>query len=169
MDEAILESNRRWFIKREWCCWYIPLLLDCWVLLACTYSVLLIGHYIVGVLEANFIEPAHDKQDFERSLLFIRLESRLKQMIMDYWFVIFIFFLEYFFFRPFNQLFVDYSCIWLFTKSDLNWCFRCWFSFNVLGVVLLVQVTTYLGIRMAAGICILRGLIVIKRMWWKRN
>ncbi|RDY06104.1 Protein MICRORCHIDIA 1, partial [Mucuna pruriens] len=25
-----------------------------------------------GVLEANFIEPAHDKQDFERSVLFIR-------------------------------------------------------------------------------------------------
>ncbi|KAI3451015.1 hypothetical protein Pfo_007680 [Paulownia fortunei] len=43
------------------------------------------GHGVVGVLEANFIEPAHDKQDFERSTLFIKLESRLKQMVADYW------------------------------------------------------------------------------------
>ncbi|GLT39197.1 hypothetical protein SLA2020_134030 [Shorea laevis] len=43
------------------------------------------GNGVVGVLEANFIEPAHDKQDFERSSLFVRLELRLKQMIMDYW------------------------------------------------------------------------------------
>ncbi|KAA8547441.1 hypothetical protein F0562_003694 [Nyssa sinensis] len=43
------------------------------------------GNGVVGVLEANFIEPAHDKQDFERSSLFIRLEMKLKQMIMDYW------------------------------------------------------------------------------------
>lgn len=45
------------------------------------------GNGVVGVLEANFIEPAHDKQDFERSSLFIRLETKLKQMLMDYWFV----------------------------------------------------------------------------------
>lgn len=38
-----------------------------------------------GVLEANFIEPAHDKQDFERTPLFIRLESKLRQIIVDYW------------------------------------------------------------------------------------
>ncbi|KAG5050882.1 hypothetical protein JHK87_003080 [Glycine soja] len=43
------------------------------------------GRCVVGVLEANFIEPAHDKQDFERSVLFIRLENKLKQMTMDYW------------------------------------------------------------------------------------
>ncbi|CAN4105574.1 unnamed protein product [Withania somnifera] len=43
------------------------------------------GNGVVGVLEANFIEPAHDKQDFERSSLFFKLESRLKQMVMDYW------------------------------------------------------------------------------------
>ncbi|PON71531.1 Histidine kinase-like ATPase, C-terminal domain containing protein [Parasponia andersonii] len=43
------------------------------------------GSGVVGVLEANFIEPAHDKQDFERSSLFIRLETRLKQMVNDYW------------------------------------------------------------------------------------
>ncbi|XP_054824316.1 protein MICRORCHIDIA 2-like isoform X2 [Prosopis cineraria] len=43
------------------------------------------GNGVVGVLEVNFVEPAHDKQDFERSLLFIRLESRLKQMTMEYW------------------------------------------------------------------------------------
>ncbi|XP_057420313.1 protein MICRORCHIDIA 1-like isoform X1 [Lotus japonicus] len=43
------------------------------------------GSGVVGVLEANFIEPAHDKQDFERSLLFVRLETKLKQMVNDYW------------------------------------------------------------------------------------
>ncbi|VFQ74044.1 unnamed protein product [Cuscuta campestris] len=43
------------------------------------------GNGVVGVLEANFIEPAHDKQDFERSTIFYRLETRLKQMIMEYW------------------------------------------------------------------------------------
>ncbi|XP_027179806.1 protein MICRORCHIDIA 2-like [Coffea eugenioides] len=43
------------------------------------------GNGVVGVLEANFIEPAHDKQDFERSSLFLKLEMRLKQMIFDYW------------------------------------------------------------------------------------
>ncbi|KAL8047340.1 hypothetical protein ABFX02_08G234400 [Erythranthe guttata] len=43
------------------------------------------GHGVVGVLEANFIEPAHDKQDFERSTLFVKLEMRLKQMVMEYW------------------------------------------------------------------------------------
>ncbi|KAL8047339.1 hypothetical protein ABFX02_08G234400 [Erythranthe guttata] len=44
------------------------------------------GHGVVGVLEANFIEPAHDKQDFERSTLFVKLEMRLKQMVMEYWY-----------------------------------------------------------------------------------
>ncbi|KAK2990451.1 hypothetical protein RJ640_011199 [Escallonia rubra] len=43
------------------------------------------GNGVVGVLETNFIEPAHDKQDFERSSVYFRLEMRLKQMIMEYW------------------------------------------------------------------------------------
>ncbi|KAG0522489.1 hypothetical protein BDA96_07G041500 [Sorghum bicolor] len=43
------------------------------------------GRSVVGVLEANFIEPAHDKQDFERTPLFIRLEARLRQIIIDFW------------------------------------------------------------------------------------
>ncbi|KAM0883788.1 hypothetical protein ACQ4PT_031413 [Festuca glaucescens] len=43
------------------------------------------GRSVVGVLEANFIEPAHDKQDFERTPLFIRLETKLRQIIIDYW------------------------------------------------------------------------------------
>jgi hypothetical protein len=38
-----------------------------------------------GVLEANFIEPAHDKQDFERTPLFLRLETKLRQIIVDFW------------------------------------------------------------------------------------
>ncbi|XP_015889908.2 protein MICRORCHIDIA 2 [Ziziphus jujuba] len=43
------------------------------------------GNGVIGVLEANFINPAHDKQDFERSSLFVRLETKLKQMVMEYW------------------------------------------------------------------------------------
>nr|AAK26024.1 unknown protein [Arabidopsis thaliana] len=43
------------------------------------------GNGVMGVLEANFIEPAHDKQDFERSSLFLRLEARLKRITSDYW------------------------------------------------------------------------------------
>ncbi|KAJ9683404.1 hypothetical protein PVL29_019125 [Vitis rotundifolia] len=40
---------------------------------------------VVGVLEANFIEPTHNKQDFEKTSPFQRLEDRLKQMTMEYW------------------------------------------------------------------------------------
>ncbi|CAN6201577.1 unnamed protein product [Urochloa humidicola] len=40
---------------------------------------------ISGVLEANFIRPTHDKQDFERTELFQRLETRLKDMALEYW------------------------------------------------------------------------------------
>ncbi|KAI3860639.1 hypothetical protein MKW98_017274 [Papaver atlanticum] len=43
------------------------------------------GRCAVGVLEANFIEPAHDKQDFERSAQFLRLETWLRQLIVKYW------------------------------------------------------------------------------------
>lgn len=38
-----------------------------------------------GVLEANFVEPAHDKQGFERTTVLARLESRLVQMQKTYW------------------------------------------------------------------------------------
>ncbi|WOL17514.1 protein MICRORCHIDIA 6 [Canna indica] len=43
------------------------------------------GRGVVGVLEANFIKPTHDKQDFEKSVLYQRLESRLKDMTYEYW------------------------------------------------------------------------------------
>lgn len=51
------------------------------------YYLLLFVSDLVGIIEANFIEPAHDKQDFERSSVFVRLEARLKQILLDYWFV----------------------------------------------------------------------------------
>jgi hypothetical protein len=54
------------------------------------------GRGVIGVLEANFIEPAHDKQDFERTTLLARLEARLIQMQKDYWSVFLSFFLVYF-------------------------------------------------------------------------
>ncbi|KAL9335424.1 hypothetical protein Peur_072605 [Populus x canadensis] len=43
------------------------------------------GRGVIGVLEANFIEPAHDKQGFERTTVLSRLEARLVQMQKHYW------------------------------------------------------------------------------------
>ncbi|MQL80396.1 hypothetical protein Taro_012842 [Colocasia esculenta] len=43
------------------------------------------GRGVTGVLEANFIKPTHDKQDFEKSTLYHRLEARLKDMTLEYW------------------------------------------------------------------------------------
>ncbi|KAG6514826.1 hypothetical protein ZIOFF_025200 [Zingiber officinale] len=43
------------------------------------------GKGVVGVLEANYLKPTHDKQGFERSSLYEKLEARLKQMTYEYW------------------------------------------------------------------------------------
>ncbi|XP_018471123.2 protein MICRORCHIDIA 7 [Raphanus sativus] len=43
------------------------------------------GRGVIGVLEANFVEPAHDKQGFERTTVLSRLETRLIQMQKIYW------------------------------------------------------------------------------------
>ncbi|XP_031475527.1 protein MICRORCHIDIA 4-like [Nymphaea colorata] len=43
------------------------------------------GRGVIGVLEANFVEPAHDKQDFERTTILSRLEARLVQIQKNYW------------------------------------------------------------------------------------
>ncbi|WCJ19490.1 Histidine kinase- DNA gyrase B- and HSP90-like ATPase family protein [Euphorbia peplus] len=43
------------------------------------------GRGVVGILEANFIEPTHNKQEFERTSLFQKLEARLKEMTWEYW------------------------------------------------------------------------------------
>ncbi|XP_076948266.1 protein MICRORCHIDIA 7-like [Bidens hawaiensis] len=43
------------------------------------------GRGVIGVLEANFVEPAHDKQGFERTIVLSRLEMRLIQMQKTYW------------------------------------------------------------------------------------
>uniref|UniRef100_A0A0E0JZQ4 Morc S5 domain-containing protein n=1 Tax=Oryza punctata TaxID=4537 RepID=A0A0E0JZQ4_ORYPU len=43
------------------------------------------GRGIIGALEVNFIEPAHDKQDFERTNSLARLEARLNLMQKKYW------------------------------------------------------------------------------------
>ncbi|KAJ8559854.1 hypothetical protein K7X08_003912 [Anisodus acutangulus] len=50
-----------------------------------TYSFGTRGRGVVGVLEANFIQPTHNKQDFEKTPLFQKLEHRLKQMTWEYW------------------------------------------------------------------------------------
>lgn len=43
------------------------------------------GRGVVGVLEANFVKPTHNKQDFERTSLFQKVEVRLKEMTWEYW------------------------------------------------------------------------------------
>ncbi|XP_017216539.1 protein MICRORCHIDIA 6 [Daucus carota subsp. sativus] len=43
------------------------------------------GRGVVGVLEANFIQPSHNKQDFEKTSAFQKLEVRLKEMTVEYW------------------------------------------------------------------------------------
>ncbi|WCJ38817.1 Histidine kinase- DNA gyrase B- and HSP90-like ATPase family protein [Euphorbia peplus] len=43
------------------------------------------GRGVIGILEANFIEPAHDKQGFERTTSLSRLEARLIVIQKAYW------------------------------------------------------------------------------------
>ncbi|CAH2036892.1 unnamed protein product [Thlaspi arvense] len=43
------------------------------------------GRGVVGALEANFVEPTHNKQDFEKTILLQKLETRLKEMTVEYW------------------------------------------------------------------------------------
>ncbi|XP_051139500.1 protein MICRORCHIDIA 6 [Andrographis paniculata] len=43
------------------------------------------GRGVVGVLEANFIQPTHNKQDFEKTPVFLKLAARLKEMTLEYW------------------------------------------------------------------------------------
>ncbi|KNA24227.1 hypothetical protein SOVF_017740 [Spinacia oleracea] len=43
------------------------------------------GRGVIGVLEANFVEPAHDKQGFERTTALARLEARLIHLQKNYW------------------------------------------------------------------------------------
>ena len=47
---------------------------------------------LIGVLEADFVEPIHDKQGFERTTVLQRLENRLVVMQKKYWFVLLIYF-----------------------------------------------------------------------------
>ena len=37
-----------------------------------------------SLLETNFIESDHDKQEFERTIVLLRLKTELKQVIMEY-------------------------------------------------------------------------------------
>ncbi|PWA76152.1 Histidine kinase-like ATPase, ATP-binding domain-containing protein [Artemisia annua] len=43
------------------------------------------GRGVVGVLEANYIEPTHNKQDFENTNVYQKLVTRLRQMTYEYW------------------------------------------------------------------------------------
>ncbi|CAI9756371.1 unnamed protein product [Fraxinus pennsylvanica] len=43
------------------------------------------GRGVIGVLEANFVEPAHDKQGFEHTAVLSRLEARLNFIQKNYW------------------------------------------------------------------------------------
>ncbi|CAK8563023.1 unnamed protein product [Lathyrus sativus] len=43
------------------------------------------GRGVVGMLQADEVQPTHNKQDFERTSLFQKLEIRLKDMTWEYW------------------------------------------------------------------------------------
>ncbi|KAL5711616.1 hypothetical protein ACHQM5_013883 [Ranunculus cassubicifolius] len=43
------------------------------------------GRGIIGVLEANFVEPAHDKQGFESTNVLQRLSYKLQELQKSYW------------------------------------------------------------------------------------
>ncbi|XP_027192261.1 protein MICRORCHIDIA 6-like isoform X2 [Cicer arietinum] len=43
------------------------------------------GRGVVGILQADHLQPTHNKQDFERTSLFQKLELRLKEMTQEYW------------------------------------------------------------------------------------
>jgi len=77
-----LECCRKWWSRSYRYCFCFEVL-DCWLKLTSDALHLCFA----GVLEANFVEPAHDKQGFERTTVLARLESRLIQMQKNYWFV----------------------------------------------------------------------------------
>lgn len=61
---------------------------ECLVLLQLTIQTTFLVDFFfsyVGVLEANFIEPTHSKQDFEKTNVFQKLVTRLKDMTHEYW------------------------------------------------------------------------------------
>ncbi|CAH8388964.1 unnamed protein product [Eruca vesicaria subsp. sativa] len=43
------------------------------------------GRGVIGLLEADFIQPAHNKQGFERTALLARVENRLNKYQKTYW------------------------------------------------------------------------------------
>lgn len=43
------------------------------------------GRGIIGVIEADFVKPAHDKQGFEHTSVLLRLESRIREIQKKYW------------------------------------------------------------------------------------
>ncbi|KAI3870079.1 hypothetical protein MKX03_017949 [Papaver bracteatum] len=43
------------------------------------------GRGVIGVVEANFVKPAHDKQDFEKTIMLSRLEWKLAHEQKQYW------------------------------------------------------------------------------------
>lgn len=43
------------------------------------------GCGVIGQVEANFVKPAHDKQDFERMIVLSRLETKLANLQKNNW------------------------------------------------------------------------------------
>ena len=44
-----------------------------------------VGRGVIGVVEVDFVQPSHDKQDFERTDAMNRLEAKLKLLTPSYW------------------------------------------------------------------------------------
>ena len=44
-----------------------------------------VGRGVIGVIDVDFVQPSHDKQDFERTDAMNRLEQKLKLLTPQYW------------------------------------------------------------------------------------
>jgi len=84
--QAILEGLECCWKWWAWSYWYTICQLSILLFHPCRKTNFFWVMSTTGVLEANFVEPAHDKQGFERTTVLARLETRLVQMQKNYWF-----------------------------------------------------------------------------------
>lgn len=80
--------------------------------------------YWAGVLEANFVEPAHDKQGFERTTVLARLETRLIQMQKTYWFEDWVPNTNYCFYTLVSSLFILNLLIGVYCVNRTTHCHK---------------------------------------------
>ncbi|KAF5195373.1 Microrchidia-like protein [Thalictrum thalictroides] len=68
------------------------------------------GRGVIGVLEANFVEPAHDQQGFENTIVLQRLEKKLMKLQHEYWYALVVLLLDDIY-KDFHALISSFLCI----------------------------------------------------------